>query len=248
MGFRRVWRATIFELRSLRLYWFPITTMTIIVPFSYLLIVLLSTGFNAENLSIVLPGFVSVSVFLTLVLPMAQRISNMFEDDVVELIASLPLGMGELIWAYIGAYTLLSAPAIIGSTTIIALSIGKVDGVYLAVGLSMLWCLAIETGILLGLSIRNKLKLDPLLSLLLLATIMLTPAFYSTNSLENPFRAAILANPLTHIVLLIRASIGIYEGVDPTTSLTYLGVAQATLATVLLPKIRNISLNIVEKR
>lgn len=98
MAVKNVWRTMIFELKSLRLFWFPITTMTVLVPLSYLSIVLLSTGFDSENLSLVLPGFTVVSTFLTLVLPLAQRVSNMFEDDVIELLASLPLGMGKCYW------------------------------------------------------------------------------------------------------------------------------------------------------
>ncbi|MEM0028991.1 MAG: hypothetical protein QW348_04815 [Ignisphaera sp.] len=160
----------------------------------------------------------------------------MFEDDVIELLASLPLGMGEMLLAYIGTYTALSMPVIIEFIIVITLSLGRVDGVLLASGLFTLWCIALEISILLGLTIKNKLKLDPLLSLILLATVVFTPAFYSINSLENPFRAAVLVNPLTHVVLIIRASMGIDEGVSPITSLACLGIAQITLAIALLFK------------
>ncbi len=247
MRFTRIWKTMVFELKSLRLYWFPILTMTVIVPFSYLLVIVFSSGFSVQKLSIILPGFMVVSIFSILVLPLAQRISNMFSDDIIELLASLPVSMREIVLAYAGTYTMLSLPLMIGPAIILALS-EKLNVMVLVVGLFMLWCLALNVSFLLGLIVRNKLKLDPLLSITLLAVIMLTPAFYSINNVTGLLKLIILANPLTHVVLVIRASIGVSEGVPLAISLIYLSLIIVVLTTALLLKIRVTTLNIIEKR
>ncbi len=244
-----VWKTIVFELKSLRLYWFPILTMTIVVPLSYFLIVVLSSGSSTQNLLITLPGFMVISVFSVLVLPLAQKINNMFSDDVIELIASLPISLKSLILAYIGTYTMLSLPLITVPVIVLVFYLQRgVNMILLVFGLTTLWYLALALSILLGLTVRNKLKLDPLLSILLLTVIILTPAFYPISNVTGLFRSIVLVNPLTHIVLILRASVGVYSGIPLTISFTYLALLLTIVTMVLVVKVRNIALNIIEKR
>ncbi len=248
MKFTRIWETVVFEFKSLRLYWFPIVTMTVIVPFSYLLIAVLSSGSSQQSFLITLSGFSVISVFLVLVLPLAQRVSNMFSDDVVELLASLPISIRELVIAYILTYTLLSIPLVVGLTVLFILNSAYLNVGLLLLGILGLWCLASTTGIVLGFTVRNKLKLDPLLSILLLVVIVITPAFYPIKNTIGPFKILILANPLTHVVSIIRASIGINEETPLMASIIYLVLMFAVFVLVIVNILRNVTLSIIERK
>jgi len=93
-----------------RLYWPYILIINILLPFSYLMIVLFSTYGSQEAVKIALTGFPVISSFSILIYTIGHRIGNLFEDEVLELVVSLPIGFQELILSII-----LSLPAVLAS-------------------------------------------------------------------------------------------------------------------------------------
>lgn len=242
-----VLRGVAFELASLRLYWPHVLTMSVLVPLSYLAIALFSAYDSPRTLPIALTGFVVISSFATLVFPLAHRVSSMFDDQIIELVASLPIGPRALIASYVLAYTLLSAPATLISLAVLGATSGIAEPLALVAGLLLTYAISTLLGILIGLLVRNKLKLDPILSTLLFLVVVLTPAFYAPESASGMYQLLLL-NPLTHVLFLMRVGVGMGAPLPVADSLAYLAGTAALTALLAAWRLSGGVLVIVEKR
>jgi ABC-type polysaccharide/polyol phosphate export permease len=243
---RNVLEGTLFELKMVRLYWPYILIINILLPFSYLMIVLFSTYGSQEAVKIALTGFLVISSFSILIYTIGHRIGNLFEDEVLELVASLPIGFQELILSIILSYVILSLPAVLASIIGLIAVAGITRPLLMVTGLLFMYAVSIISGVITGLSVRNVRKLDPLLQVLVFLAIIFTPAFYEIP--DNIYVIPLAANPLTHVVVLLRASIGIASTITPIISLTYLIVIMSLSIVFILHFMRRPLFTIIEKK
>ncbi|MGC9103867.1 MAG: hypothetical protein ACP5JF_03630 [Candidatus Methanodesulfokora sp.] len=216
---RNVLKGALFELVSMRLYWPYLLIINILLPFSYFMIVLLSAYNSPGVLQRTLIGFLVISSFSILIYTIAHRIGNLFEDDILELAASLPITFHELILSYILSYVLYSLPITLILIITLAITTSIPRPLLMMAGLLFMYTIDILSGVIIGLLVRNIRKLDPLLQVLVFLAVILTPAFYE---IPSDIYIILLMNPLTHVIVLLKASINIVTTIPLTLSLIYL--------------------------
>ncbi|MEM1732789.1 MAG: ABC transporter permease [Desulfurococcaceae archaeon] len=222
MNLYELFKTMCFNIRSLRLYWLNVLTTSLLIPLSYLIIVILLSPDSPNHIIMALTGFIVISEFSTLVLPVALLVGGIFDENVVELYASLPTGFSEIILSYVLTYLVFSIPVLFGFLLVISKYTAMVNWPYLLIGLVYLLTLCSLIGIWLGLYIKNRLILEPLLSLMLIAVIVFTPAYYRLTNVSGPLRLITLVNPVTHVVNLLRTGVNMCEGIETSFSILYL--------------------------
>lgn len=248
MGLNTLLKSTVFTLKMYRLYWANMLSVMLVLPLTYLAVVTLFSGGSPESLLIGLTGFTVMVCFTTMVYPVALQVANMFEEQVLEIYASLPVSLRELLVSTVISQLVFSAPAIAVSLVALKALATTVDTVYVVVSvvLSLLFFSALAVA--LGLVFKSRYKLDSLLTVLMMLLVVATPLYYKLGSVEGYLKIALLVNPVTHMVCLLREGVGVSEGVSPWVSAAYLVVASITLVVLVFYKTRVGVLTVLERR
>ncbi|MEM4481970.1 MAG: ABC transporter permease [Desulfurococcaceae archaeon] len=248
MAPRTLIKSILFNLKMYRLYWTSLVTVTVLLPLTYMAVVVLSSGGSAESFLVGLTGYVVMACFSTLVYPVAVTVANTFEEQVLELHASLPISLRELFASYIVSQLLFSIPPVALGVALLLVAAGGLNWIYVFLSLLISALLFPNIAVLLGLTVRNRYRLEPLLTLLIILLAIATPLYYTLKGIYQPWRTVMLFNPFTHIVCLLRLSVGFQEGVPVSYSLAYLISLTLLLTAVTLYKTRQGALMVLEKR
>lgn len=237
-----------FTLKSYRLFWATLITVTVVLPFTYLAIIVMFSGGNPESLVTGLTGFLVMTLFSTLVYPTAILIANMFEEQALELYATLPISLRTLLASIVISQLIFSSIPVVLGIVALVLIVSDVRGAYIALGLLYSITIFSFTALILGLSIRSRYKLDPVLTSLMMIVVIATPLYYRLSGITMPLRAVLIANPVTYVVCLLRLGIGLNEGIPAEASIAYLTVLSLILFTLTWYKTRGGVLTVIEKR
>lgn len=247
MGTKTLIKSTIFNLKTYRLYWMNILSVTVILPLTYLAVVIFFAGGSMESIKLGLTGFVTMTCFTTIVYPLSLLIANIFEEQVLELHASLPVSIRELLVSNVLAQIIFATPPILIGIIALAL-ICKLNILYVMSSMLLAMTIFSSMALLLGISIKNRFKLEPILTLLMLLVVIATPLYYGLSTVNNFFKTILLLNPVTHIVCLLRLGVGLYEDVPPEISYLYLVLIVISLVSFLLYKTRGGLITLLERR
>lgn len=237
-----------FMLKTYRLFWTTLVTVTVILPFTYLAVIVMFSGGDPESLVIGLTGFLVMTSFSTLVYPTAILVANMFEEQALELYATLPISLRALLASNVISQLIFSSMPLILGTIALVLASNSVLGAYIVLGLLYSTAIFSFTALILGLSIRSRYKLDPVLTFLMMIVVIATPLYYRLSGVAKSLRAVLVVNPVTHIVCLLRLGIGLNEGVPVEVSISYLTVFLLVLFALTWYKTRGGVLTVIEKR
>lgn len=241
-------KSVAFTLKTYRLFWTILVTVTVLLPFTYLVVVVMFSGGNPESLVIGLTGFLVMTLFSTLVYPTAISVANMFEEQALELYATLPISLRALLASNVISQLIFSSVPTALGIAMLTLTASSVSGVYIALGLLYSITIFSLTALILGLGIRNRYKLDPVLTFLMMIVVIATPLYYRLSGTIPLLRAALITNPVTHIVCLLRLGIGLNEGIPVEVSILYLTILSFALFTLTWYKTRGGVLTVIEKR
>lgn len=222
---RLLWPQMSLELKGLRLYATQILISLVLIPGSYLFVILLSSGTEASFLSYQLCGFVVASLIGSLVSLLAFRVSNMMQPTVLELYAALPARTGHIVGAQSMVYILLAIPQIAVATVLAASYAQSVNIGLLLVGIMSVVLLLTLMGLFLGTAIRNPFTAQGMLPLVAWVLLMLSPVYYPSEGLSSALFAVAVLNPVTHALNVIRVPVGNQAIVPLGVSYIYLGVA-----------------------
>lgn len=248
MAIKALAKSTLFTLKMYRLYWTSVLTVTVILPLTYMAILVLSSGGSSESLVVGLTGYLVMVCFSSLVYPVALIVANTFEEQVLELHASLPISLTALFASYVVSQLIFSAPAITLGIVALYAVVGSFNWPYIILCLFISLTLFPHLAILLGLTVKSRYKLEPVLTSLITLVVVATPLYYRLTSIYEPWRSALLLNPITHVISLLRLGTGIHEGIPTIYSIVYLGSLTLLLSTITLYKIRHGGLTALEKR
>ncbi|MEM1719315.1 MAG: hypothetical protein QW432_02990 [Desulfurococcaceae archaeon] len=237
-----------FTLKMYRLFWMTLVMVTVVLPFTYLVVVVMFSGGNPESLATGLTGFLVMTSFSALVYPTAISIANMFEEQALELYATLPVSLRVLLASNVISQLIFSSTPVVLGVVALVLIAGNVHGAYMALGLVYSTTIFSFTALILGLSVRSRYKLEPVLMSLMMLVIVATPLYYRLFGLTKPLREILVANPVTHIVCLLRLGIGLSEGVPAEVSIAYLTALSLALFALTWYKTRGGVLTVIEKR
>lgn len=218
----------ILEWKGLRLYRTQLFISLFLIPFSYAFILLLSLRPAEGQLSFVLSGLMVASLLGAGSL-VGLRVANLVQPEVLELYATLPIGMGQAALGVVIAYVVLVIPQ---SVVLLGLSswwAGRANPGMLVAGAvtSVIALFALWTA--LGLLVRNPFKAQGMFSLIAWALLLFSPIYYEMKDLPFAYRALLLVNPVTHALNVIRPFLGMDMQISYLVSFLYLGTLTCLL-------------------
>ncbi len=225
MNLGRAWSRlrlnVLFELKGMRLYWMQIVSSLFIMPLALLFIQLMASGSDSQKLGYGLSGFIAASMVGSLIGCLSLRVCNMMLPDVLELYTTFSLGKLEMIIGMSITYCLLSLPQIIVAiaATALLVPIPNLALYLLAILFGMFTLAVVSSG--LGLIVKNYYQAMGLFPLLTFAFVLLSPAYVEQSGSEF-LKVIFLANPLTHLLNLIRSGLGFATPIEATWSLIYM--------------------------
>jgi len=231
-----------------RLYWANLLSVTVLLPATYLAVIAIFSGGAPEPMVVGLTGYVVMTCFTTMVYPVALQVANTFEEQVLELYASLPISLGELLASIVASQLVFAAPALVFGLMTLSLVTSWVNPAYVVASILLSISVFSTLAVLLGLLFKSRYKLDPVLTLLMMLVVVVSPLYYKLGSLSSYWKVALMVNPITHMICLVREGVGLSEGVSPITSIAYLASLLVALIALLLYKTRTGVLTVIEGR
>jgi len=248
VGLYTLTRSTLFNLKMYRLYWPHLISICMLMPITYLVIVFAVSQGDLETLLAALTGYIIMSGFNILFYMSAIYVANTFEEQVLESYVLLPVPFWEVVVSVVVTQGLIGIPSLVVGLVIIFLVSRSIHIPLLLAGLILLYLVYSSLSILLGMQVKSRIKLDPLLITLMMLTIIITPAYYRLLYVSEPYRTLLLLNPLTHIVIILRASVGVNEGFPVTLSLLYITLFSTLISLLVWWKLRGGAFTVLEKR
>ena len=248
MWFSTLFKSVTFTLKMYRLYWPYLVSISIMMPITYLVIVFAFSQGDLEVLRAALTGYITIVGFNILFYMLASLIANTFEDQVLESYALLPVPFWEIIASLIVTQALIgTVPLTLGLVALRSVS-SSINIPLLLAGLVLIFVTYTPLAILLGVTVRNRIRLDPLLVFLMMIVIITTPAYYRLLYVSEPYKTLLLVNPLTHIVIILRSSVGVSECVPVEFSILYTTLFSILLCVLVWCKLRGGVFTVLEKR
>jgi len=248
MGFSTLFKSTTFTLKMYRLYWPYLLSISIMMPVTYLIIILAISQGDLEALRVALTGYITITGFNILLYMLATLIANTFEEQVLESYALLPVSFWEIVISQILAQALIGIiPLAVGLVVLKCIS-SNINIPLLITGLTLEFAIYTPLAILLGISVRNRIRLDPLLVFLMMFIVIATPSYYRLLYIGDIYKTLLLINPLTHVVLVLRSAVGVYEGFPLVFSIIYSILFSTLLCVLVLYKLRGGAFTVLEKR
>jgi len=248
VGFSTLFKSTTFTLKMYRLYWPYLVSISIMMPITYLIIVLAVSQGNLEALRVALTGYIVITGFNILLYMLTTLIANTFEEQVLESYSLLPVPFWEIIVSQILTQALIGAIPLAVGLIILRCVSSNIDISLLITGLVLEFTIYTPLAILLGVSVRSRIRLDPLLVFLMMLVIIATPAYYRLLYVSEPYKTLLLVNPLTHIVLVLRSAVKISEGFPLIFSILYTTLFSTILCVLVWYKLRGGVFTVLEKR
>ena len=93
---KKIINAVGFEFKSLRVYKIQILISLIILPFSYLFLIILNLSSKGENVPYLISGFIVASLIGSFISLLSLRISNISTPEVLELYSTITISIKEL--------------------------------------------------------------------------------------------------------------------------------------------------------
>jgi len=247
VGLSTLLKSTAFALKVFRLYW-SFLVVVFLFPITYAVVVVAMMQGSPEALKVALTGYVVIAGFSVLFSMPATLVTEMFEEQVLETLALLPVPFWEIMVSQLLALALVGTASLsVGLVGLWYVS-GGADLALLIVGFALVFSLYIPLAVLVGITVKSRVKLQSLLSILSFLIVIVTPAFYRLAYIGEPYRTLLLVNPLAHVTAVLRAAVGIPEGVSETLSIAYATLTSLALSVIIWYKLRRGVFTVVERR
>jgi len=225
------------ELKSLRLYGLQVVISLVVIPFSYMLVMVLSRQMTAPELSYQVSGFALASLLGSLLVLLAMRVSNMMQPSVLELYATLPVSTARLITAQVVAYLGLALPQVCLAIVVAASFAPAVHLVPLIAGVVAAVVTFTMVGVGLGLAITSVYVAQGVLPLVSWALLLVSPVYYGVERLHGVLLVLALCSPVTHALNAVRLPLGFPPIVPLAYSYLYMGCLVTVLAAYALRRV-----------
>ena len=196
------------EFKNLRLYKWQVLTSLLILPLSYVFVLLLFGGVREETVSYLISGYMVATLIGSFLGLYAIRICNLMEPEVLELYSTLSVSVSEIATALALSYIILTLPSIIFSVVVSIIFSKTVNGLLLTLALLISISTILLIGTFLGLLIKNIFIAQGIIPLLSWFFLLFAPVYYSTDNLHPIYTSVLLINPITHCLNLVRSALG----------------------------------------
>lgn len=226
------------EFKGLRLFKLQLFISMVLMPFSYIFVILLSENVHGEEISYLLSGFIIASLIGSFISMLALRVSNLMQAEVLELYSTLPINTIQIIFVLLLSYTILALPQVLLSIGFSIAYAKTVNITLLILGVIISTIALSLFGVFLGLLIKNFYKAQGFLPLLAWILLLISPTYYRIQHLNLIYKIVILANPVTQGLNIIRASLGFDQTISVRWSFFYLTIMVVLLYLYIVRSLR----------
>ncbi|WP_129409163.1 ABC transporter permease [Marinitoga lauensis] len=191
------------EFKGMRMFKFQIFVSMFLIPFSYLIIVLLNKSTNMDYL---VSGFMISMMIGAYFGILSLRVSNLMQAEVIELYTTFSVSKTIIIFSLGITYFLLTMPIFFISYLFIADNIMEIIFKTL-VPLLLGNFLVILISIAIGLKVRNYYALMGLMPLVSYILMIISPVYYQIKSNNIIIKSLLYINPIVHILNIIRTEL-----------------------------------------
>jgi len=227
------------QFKTLRIYLLQLFLVVFVMPFSYALVVLLSSGTQNVSVSYLLSGYIVSTLISTFLAMLALSITNLRQKEVLELYSTYAVTFPEVIVSVCLTYVLIVLPIIVAVLPFILIHVSSVNYLmfFLAIIISILFLLCFS--VYLGLSMKNLFIANGLLQLISWAFILFSPIYYSFQSQSTVFKYVLLINPTTHLLNIIRIPLGFAPVASVWISYMYVSLLIALMLLYISKRVRS---------
>lgn len=216
------------DFKNLRFFLLQYLMLVIIFPGSYLLISLASAG-NAQPIEVYAIGLFTSMLFSLFINMQASQIANSNGIAVIEQYATYKV---RPLFVHIGGcvyHALLALPFLVVLTVINLAANARTDALLLVVSI-VLACLFLSAmAMVLGGLFKNPNIASPVINMLYMIIVMLTPFYSDLGALSESARLAYCFNPFAHATSLIGGAFGQPMLCEPLISAAVLAVLTLAL-------------------
>ncbi|AEX85343.1 hypothetical protein XO10_05045 [Marinitoga sp. 1135] len=191
------------EFKGMRMFKFQIFVSMILIPFSYLIIVLLNKNSNIDYL---ISGFMVSMMIGTYFGILSLRVSNLMQTEVIELYTIFSVSKTVIVISMGITYFLLTLP-IFGISYIFMISNNTEKFLSTLVPLLIGNIFLILISITIGLKVRNYYTLMGIMPLVSYILIIISPIYYQIKTQNIIVKSLLFLNPITHILNILRVGL-----------------------------------------
>ena len=227
------------QFKTLRIYFLQLFIVVFVVPFSYAFIVLLSTAAQDMSISYLLSGYVVSTLISTFLGMLALSITNLRQKEVLELYSTYAITFPQVVISICLTYVLIVLPIIVVVLPFVLMHAVSASVLMVLLGIIVSIFFLLCLSVYLGLSLKNLFIANGILQLLSWILILFSPIYYNFETLNSTFKYALLVNPVTHLLNIVRIPLGFAPMISMWVSYVYVGLLTILMLSYISKRVRS---------
>jgi len=212
------------QFKTLRIYFLQLFIVVFVMPFSYAFVVLLSTAAENMSISYLLSGYIVSTLISTFLGMLALSITNLRQKEVLELYSTYAITFPQVVISICLTYVLIVLPIIVVVLPFVLMHAVRASHLMVLMGVIVSIFFLLCLSVYLGLSLKNLFIANGILQLLSWILILFSPIYYNFETLNSTFKYALLVNPVTHLLNIVRIPLGFAPMISMWVSYVYVGL------------------------
>jgi len=227
------------QFKTLRIYFLQLFIAVFVVPFSYAFVVLLSTAAQDMSISYLLSGYVVSTLISTFLGMLALSITNLRQKEVLELYSTYAITFPQVVISICLTYVLIVLPIIVVVLPFVLMHAVSASVLMVLLGIIVSIFFLLCLSVYLGLSLKNLFIANGILQLLSWILILFSPIYYNFETLNSTFKYALLVNPVTHLLNIVRIPLGFAPMISMWISYVYVGSLTILMLSYISKRVRS---------
>lgn len=227
------------QFKTLRIYFLQLFIVVFVVPFSYAFVVLLSTAAQDMSISYLLSGYVVSTLISTFLGMLAVSITNLRQKEVLELYSTYAITFPQVVISICLTYVLIVLPIIVVVLPFVLMHAVSASVLMVLLGIIVSIFFLICLSVYLGLSLKNLFIANGILQLLSWILILFSPIYYNFETQNSTFKYALLVNPVTHLLNIVRIPLGFAPMISMWVSYVYVGLLTILMLSYISKRVRS---------
>lgn len=227
------------QFKTLRIYFLQLFIVVFVVPFSYAFVVLLSTAAQDMSISYLLSGYVVSTLISTFLGMLALSITNLRQKEVLELYSTYAITFPQVVISICLTYVLIVLPIIVVVLPFVLMHAVSASVLMVLLGIIVSIFFLLCLSVYLGLSLKNLFIANGILQLLSWILILFSPIYYNFETLNSTFKYALLVNPVTHLLNIVRIPLGFAPMISMWISYVYVGSLTILMLSYISNRVRS---------
>ena len=227
------------QFKTLRIYFLQLFIVVFVMPFSYAFVVLLSTAAQDMSISYLLSGYVVSTLISTFLGMLALSITNLRQKEVLELYSTYAITFPQVVISICLTYVLIVLPIIVVVLPFVLMHAVSASVLMVLLGIIVSIFFLLCLSVYLGLSLKNLFIANGILQLLSWILILFSPIYYNFETLNSTFKYALLVNPVTHLLNIVRIPLGFAPMISMWVSYVYVGLITILMLSYISKRVRS---------